>query len=225
MTTSTQQDKQLIKERIRELVVDESSTSKSVLNAYRLKSELNAMSIKDVRDYPGFNTSPSKKTLNKIQEENEPYYRIKTLDPLIVLPEKRFEHRTGAVITSNASQSRLKPSNSTSSLTSSKSHSSSSSNLHSHQSNGQPTVHEKLYSQDSFPTAYRSKFDQHIHDVSGDMFEDRKRTLTLLKDVSSTDINLVGLNRSADLKSEVTWRLLLRNDEARVSTYHGRAHR
>ena len=106
---SPYRDRQVVREKLRDLVIDDGSVTKSVLNAYRLKSELNSLSMKDVRDFPGYNTSPTKKTAERIQEENEPYYKIRTLDPLIVLPQKRFDHRPSAVITANATQSRLKP--------------------------------------------------------------------------------------------------------------------
>ena len=75
------------------------------------------------------------------------------------------------------------------------------------------TVHEKLFAEESYPYAYRSKFDAQVLDVTGDVFEDhRKSTLSLLKDRSSTEINIAGINRAGDLKNEITWRLMLRNN-------------
>jgi hypothetical protein len=112
MATSYHAKKQ-VKDRIQDLVVDNSSSTQSLLNAYKLKSELKTMNIKNVTEYP-VPGSPMKspvpgKQSASLQDDNDPYYKIRTLDPLIVMPEKRFEHRPSAVITANATHSRLKP--------------------------------------------------------------------------------------------------------------------
>jgi hypothetical protein len=68
---------------------------------------------------------------------------------------------------------------------------------------------------------YKKKFDISLKDVTGDIFEDRKKTMTLLQGNSLNEINHAGIGRSGDFKNEVQWRLLLRNDEVNLSTFHG----
>jgi hypothetical protein len=111
---------------------------------------------------------------------------------------------------SNASASSLTSSNSQTSLTSP------ARNLH----NNPPhtPVYEKLYSQASFPLAYRFKFDDNVKDITGEIADDRGKAMKLLQGVSSSEINSVGMGRSADLRNEVSWRLLLRNDDVELSS-------
>jgi hypothetical protein len=99
--SSTYHDRKIVKDRIRELVVDHDSGTRSLINAYKLKSELKSLNLTDVREFHGTNST-------KKADPDSPYYKIRTLDPLIVVPEKRFEHTPGAVITSNANHSKLK---------------------------------------------------------------------------------------------------------------------
>jgi hypothetical protein len=104
---TTYQEKKVVKDRIQDLVIDRQSSTKSLINAYKLKSELKTMNSTDVRDITG-PSSPKKTALEIINNNsNDPYYKIRTLDPLIVLPERRFEHTQGAVITANETRSRL----------------------------------------------------------------------------------------------------------------------
>ena len=76
-------EKRLARERLHQLVIDEepSSTStlsrQSLLNAYRLKSELQAREERDTTSH----------------------CLIRTMDPIIIPPSKKFEHRPGARIT------------------------------------------------------------------------------------------------------------------------------
>lgn len=74
---------------------------------------------------------------------------------------------------------------------------------------GSSQVFQKLYSQESFPDIYKKKFDESIHDVAGDYADDPKKVMNLLKNRSYAELNIPG--RAADFKSEVAWRMQLRN--------------
>jgi hypothetical protein len=124
-SSSSIQERRVVKDRIHELVIDNSSPTQSLVNAYKLKSEL-----KNIKS-TGFNlnnttnhnssqslpanapsSSSSGPSLRNYTEQaddaSDPYIKIKTLDPFVILPKKRFEHCQSAVITANANQSKLK---------------------------------------------------------------------------------------------------------------------
>lgn len=72
-------------------------------------------------------------------------------------------------------------------------------------------VHVKLSSIDSFPETYKKRF---FHDSgelggTGDLSDDPRKVINLLRGTSKEMLNIPG--RAADFKSEVQWRMQLRN--------------
>ena len=73
-------------------------------------------------------------------------------------------------------------------------------------------VHQRLSSLESFPAVYRYKFDENAVTVSGDYIDDPRKAITLLKSTSNAELTIP--QRAADFKTEVQWRLLLRNSNS-----------
>ena len=77
-------------------------------------------------------------------------------------------------------------------------------------------VHNRLAAQESFPTVYRVKFDANSSSVAGDYHDNPRKVASLLKSTSNKALNIPC--RSADFKTEVQWRLLLRNPDEECHT-------
>ncbi len=133
-----------------------------------------------------------KRQLNDQQDKSQ-FYSIKTSDPVVILPEKKFTHCKGAVYNPTMTYHR-----STQSLGKTMS------NV------GLSAIHNKLNSQENYPLAYKVKYDENSLPVSGDYIDDPRKTVKLLQSTPSSKLTIPG--RAADFKSEVQWRLLLRND-------------
>jgi hypothetical protein len=71
-----------------------------------------------------------------------------------------------------------------------------------------------LASQESFPTVYRKKFDTNAVAVAGDYYDNPRKVASMLKSTSSKALNIPC--RAADFKTEVQWRLLLRNPDENI---------
>lgn len=69
--------KHAARNRLHELILEDGRPGTSFLNAYKLKSELKKL-----------------EQATPVQD----YCKIRTLDPLIVIPEKKFEHCPGALM-------------------------------------------------------------------------------------------------------------------------------
>jgi hypothetical protein len=70
-------------------------------------------------------------------------------------------------------------------------------------------VHLKLSSIESFPETYKQRFFESHGGGAGDLADDPKKVINLLSGTSADRLNIPG--RSADFRSEVQWRMQLRN--------------
>ena len=80
---------------------------------------------------------------------------------------------------------------------------------------GLTPVQSRLSQLDSFTGMYKRRFDQgedaDIYPVTGDLCQNPKRAIRLLKDRSRHQLTIP--KRACDFRSEVEWRLTLRNVE------------
>ena len=78
---------------------------------------------------------------------------------------------------------------------------------------GLTPVQERLSQLDSFTGMYKRRFDQgdDAYPVTGDLCQNPKRAIRLLKDRSRHQLTIP--KRACDFRSEVEWRLTLRNVE------------
>lgn len=89
----------------------------------------------------------------------------------------------------------------------------------------QTSAQQRLSSPESFTGMYRKRFEPATepiaaHNVSGDIVTNPRRAMTLLKDTAPKDLTIP--TRACDFRTEVEWRLSLRNPE---DEHHGRGHR
>lgn len=192
--------KRAARERIRELVVEDKQR-KSLINAYLLKKHV----IED-------------KLIETEQPEN---YQIRTSDPIIVPPEGKYTHTQGALISSKPySPPRVRlccdepmcpgPSSCPfcrfhvqhlSTASPGKPRPSIPSNS--------PLV-RKLTSLEAFPTTYQKRIESSLNEnENGDIVDMSKKTSKLLKDASAS--SLYTPTRASDFRSEIRWRLMLRD--------------
>ncbi len=157
-------------------ILDESRT-KSLVSAYKVKSDLMRISSKD----------------SLIRQ------KIHTNSPVKLPPEGKFSHQRGALMTAG-SPSKMR------SLTVAYG---SSPSVHSPTKLSEDSVYAKLNKAENFPVAYKKKYEGHIP-VSGDFLDQPVKAINLLRGTSSSNLNISG--RSADFKSEVQWRMQLRNN-------------
>jgi hypothetical protein len=175
----------------------EGLSRKSIVNAYRLKSELLSR--------------------EEQQKDNTSHCLIRTLDPIIVPPSKKFEHCKGARISPITFKHSLMVricfcqyyTYYTYHILNNSLQDSPSGNSY----NMSPSkVHQRLSSHENFPKGYKNKLDENSVTVSGDYIQDPRKAMSLLKSSSHCELTIPG--RAADFKSEVHWRLLLRNPNA-----------
>lgn len=157
-------------------IMDESKT-KSIVSAYKVKSDLIRISSKE----------------NLIQQ------KIYTNSPVKHHSEGKFSHQRGALMTSG-SPSKMR------SLTVAYG---SCPSVHSPTKLSENSVYAKLNKAENFPVAYKKKYEGHSP-VSGDFLDHPVKAINLLRGTSSSNLNISG--RSADFKSEVQWRMQLRNN-------------
>lgn len=72
-------------------------------------------------------------------------------------------------------------------------------------------VHHKLSSQENFPSIFKKKFDREYNSIAGDYYHDPRKCIDMLKNRSHGELTIPG--RAADFKSEVQWRMQLRNND------------
>lgn len=69
---------------------------------------------------------------------------------------------------------------------------------------------QKLTSKDAYPATYQKRIESSMNeDHAGDIIDMSKRTSKLLKDASASSLYVPA--RASDFRSEIRWRLMLRN--------------
>lgn len=132
-------------------------------------------------------------------KENLIRQKIYTSSPVKAPPEGKYNHQRGALITAG-SPSKMR------SLTVAYG---SSPSVHPTAKLNDDSVYSKLNKAENFPLAYKKKYEG-TSSISGDFLDDPVKAINLLKGTSSSNLNISG--RSADFKSEVQWRMQLRNN-------------
>jgi len=154
------------------------NSEESLLNAYQVKGQI-------------LKTTP----------KPDPHYKIGSNDPLIVVPEGKYNHRPGArlpsiTLTRQQMKEQAEKTNTIPKKTTIR------------------PVFKRLSSIETFPLAYQRHFYANTHKSSdyfdGDIMDSNKTVMKLLTGSSRSELTIPG--RAADFTSEVTWRMQLRGD-------------
>lgn len=157
------------------------------------RNRMHELMVQDNAHKSLVNAYKVKRELLKDQDFQQ-YYTIRTSDPVVIPPENKFSHCKGPRLPTIAPHHNLNITKSQTKAVRS----------------GISAIHNKLSSEENYPSTYKRKYDESNHPISGDYIDDPRKATRLLQSTSSSKLTIPG--RAADFKSEVQWRLLLRSD-------------